>query len=54
MLGWAGRVARMEDICMPRREMYTQPGVLRKVERPLVLRKVEVGKDERMMGIRDW
>jgi hypothetical protein len=49
MLGLAVHVARMEDICMPRRELYTQPEVLRKVRRPRVVCKVEVGKDARML-----
>jgi hypothetical protein len=31
---WAGHVARMEEICMPKRLMYTQPEGLRKVGRP--------------------
>jgi hypothetical protein len=54
ILGWAGHVARMEDICMPRRELYTQPEVLGKVGRPRVISNVEVGKDARMPGIRGW
>jgi len=40
----------MEDICMPRRELYMQPEVLRKVGRLLVTGKAEVGKDARMLG----
>jgi hypothetical protein len=54
MLGWAGHVARMEYICMPKRQLYTQPKLLRKVGRPRVICKVEVGKDARMLGIRGW
>ena len=40
MLGWVGHVARVEDICMPRRELYMQPEVLRKVEGPRFICKV--------------
>jgi len=53
-LGWAGHVAKMEDICMSSRELYMKPEVLRKVGRPLVICKVEVGKDARMLGLRGW
>jgi hypothetical protein len=33
-LRWAGHVKRMDENCMPRRLMYVQPEVLRKVGRP--------------------
>jgi hypothetical protein len=54
MLGWAGHVARIEGICMPRRELYTQPEVLRKVDRTRVICNVEVGKDARMLAVTSW
>jgi hypothetical protein len=42
-LGWAGHVARMEGICMPRRLMYMHPEGLRKVGRPRSRWRGEVG-----------
>jgi len=42
-LRWAGHVARMEEICMPRRLKYVQPKGLRKVGKPLARWRGEVG-----------
>jgi len=39
---------------MPRRELYTQPELLREMGRPRLICKFEVGKDARMLGIRGW
>jgi hypothetical protein len=54
MLGWAGHVARMKDICTHRKELYTQLEGLRKVGRPHVICIDEVGNDARMLGIGCW
>jgi hypothetical protein len=53
-LRWAGHVTRMDENCMPRRLMYVQPEGLRKVGRPRAKWRDEVGKDVRMLGLRNW
>jgi len=53
-LRWAGHVARMEEICMPRRLMYMQPEGLRKVGRPRARWRDEVGSEARMLGMSWW
>jgi len=42
-LRWAGHVARMEEICVPRRLRYVQPEGLRKVGIPRARWRGEVG-----------
>ena len=49
---WAGHVARMAEICMPKRLMYMQPEGLRKVGRPGARWRDEVTKDEGLVGLR--
>jgi hypothetical protein len=51
---WAPDVARMEEICMPRRLMYMQPEGLSKLGRPRTVWTDVVGKGARMLGIRSW
>jgi len=41
---WAAHVARMEEICTPRRLMYMQPEGLRKMGRPRARWRGEVRK----------
>jgi hypothetical protein len=53
-LRWAGHVARMDENSMPRRLMYVQPEGVREVGRPRARWRDEVGKDERMLGLRSW
>jgi hypothetical protein len=52
-LRWAGHVARMDENCMPRRLRYVQPEGLRKVGRRRARWRDEVGKDTRMLGLRE-
>ena len=47
----AGHVARLDEICMPRRLMFMQPAELRKVGRPCMRWRGKVGKDISMLGI---
>jgi hypothetical protein len=50
-LRWAGHVARVEEIRVRRRLMYTQPEGLRKVGRPRARWRDEVGM-QWMLGLR--
>jgi hypothetical protein len=53
-LGWAGHVARMEEICMLWKLMYVQLEGLSKLGRPRTRWRHEVGKNARMLGMRSW
>jgi hypothetical protein len=53
-LRWAGDITRMDKNCMHRRLMYTQPEGPRKVGRPRARWRGDVGKDARLLGIRNW
>jgi hypothetical protein len=44
----------MNENCMPRRLMYVQPKGLRKVGRLRARWRYDVGKDARIVGLRDW